>query len=120
MLILNSLNNKSLYINYKYCIKLFTTHIHGDMSSNYLLSASEHSPKFVCILSKNFQKKNNNCSWAWSGRRGNYKSGISLCLLLCKSISICTCERKKSLKVLEKHFSPLLMLPTCYYNLGFL
>lgn len=56
MLILNSLNNKSLYINYKYCIKLFTTHIHGDMSSNYLLSASEHSPKFVCILSKSFQK----------------------------------------------------------------
>lgn len=57
MLILNSLDNKSLYINYKYCIKLFTTHIHGDMSSNYLLYTSEHSPKFVCILSKNFQKK---------------------------------------------------------------
>lgn len=46
------------------------------MANNYLVDASEHNPKSMWILSKNF-KKENHCSCAWS-RRGNDKSGIYL------------------------------------------
>ena len=77
----------------------YVLYIHLDyMSSNHLLDASEHDPKSVCIPFKNFPKK---IIVTGLEVAEDKMTGLVFTYLLspCKSLSICTCECKKSLKV---------------------
>lgn len=71
------------------------------MSSNHLLDASEHHPKSVCILLKNFKKKSIVPGLEVTGEE---ITGLRFLYALspCKSLSICTCERKSLWNFLEK------------------
>lgn len=63
------------------------------MFSNYLFDVFEYYFKFVCILFKNFKKKSIVFGFEVIGEE---IIGLRFfyVLLLCKSLSICICERK--------------------------
>lgn len=87
LLIENPLDNKTLYINYKHCLILYTVQYpwipHPAIVSlglwNTILNLYAFSPRA-------FKKQKSHRFWARSGRRGNYRSGISLSSLITENL----------------------------------